>query len=432
MKKLILLELAFLFLATTFSSNPPPPGWYQQTLPVSDNINDIFFLDSLNGWAVTQGGSTDTSFFLNTINGGANWTIQQGEFYNPSGLQLIDKMIGYSVGTSGGHGKIYKTTNGGTNWIIQNVLSQVGIFNDLAFANKDTGWVCSIDPFDGGLFKTTNGGVTWQRQLDASYKPNLVFFINSDTGWVSSTVSTGKLYRTTNGGLNWNFQFTSAFNIESIFFLNGKKGWMRGGPDLQGNGVSYTIDGGFTWISSTGNTSAGYDIKFINDSIGYTGMISNRIPKSIDGGKTWGYQTSPIEGNLSISFLRNDTLIGWAGGSGMVHTDDGGSLIVGIEESSANEFPGNFNLNQNYPNPFNPNTKISYDLRVTGHVTLTVFNITGKTVKQLVNKKQNPGNYNFEFNGEGLSSGIYFYRILITDEKSKNVFIETKKLILTK
>ena len=314
----------------------------------------------------------------------------------------------------------------------KNVLSQVGIFNDLAFVNQDTGWICSTDPFDGGLFKTTNGGVTWQRQLNETYKPSLVFFINSDTGWVSSTVSNGRLYRTTNGGQNWDFQFSSAFDIESIFFLNGKKGWMRGGPDLQGNGVSYTTDGGFTWISSTGNTAAGYDIMFVNDSIGYTGMVFNRIPKSIDGGKTWGYQTSPTENNLSISFLKNDSLIGWAGGSGMVHTNDGGGLIVDIEESLSVMFPEKFNLNQNYPNPFNPNTKINYELQVTGYVTLSVFDITGKEVKQLVNKKQSPGNFNIEFNGEGLTSGIYFYRLIITDEKSKNVYSETKKMILTK
>ena len=72
MKKLILLELAFLFLATTFSSNPPPPGWYQQTLPVNDFVNDIFFLDSLNGWVVTPNG-----YIMNTQNGGNNWTIQK-------------------------------------------------------------------------------------------------------------------------------------------------------------------------------------------------------------------------------------------------------------------------------------------------------------------------------------------------------------------
>ena len=431
MKKLILLELALLFLATTFQSHNPP-GWYQQTLPVNDNINDIFFLDSLNGWAVTdyQGGSADTSYIIRTTNGGNNWEINYKTFVQFNTIQFVDSAIGYACGIGAGP-ELFKSTNGGVNWEILNVLTFTWK-SDLAFVNQDTGWICSTDPFDGGLFKTTNGGVTWQRQLNETYKPNLVFFINSDTGWVSSTVSNGRLYRTTNGGQNWDFQFSSAFGIESIFFLNGKKGWMRGAPPGIGYGVSYTTDGGFTWINATGNTAAGFDIKFINDSIGYTGMGSYRIPKSIDGGKTWGYQTSPIISNLSIAILKNDSLRGWAGGIGMIHTNDGGGLIVDIEESSAVEFPENFKLNQNYPNPFNPNTKINYGLQVAGYVKLSVFDITGKVVKQLVNKKQSPGNYNIEFNGEGLTSGIYFYRIVITDEKSNEIYIDTKKMILTK
>ncbi|MCI0450132.1 MAG: hypothetical protein L0Y79_10190, partial [Chlorobi bacterium] len=56
MKRLLFFELLVLFLATTFESDSPP-GWFQQTLPVSDVINDIFFLDSLTGWVVTQGGN---------------------------------------------------------------------------------------------------------------------------------------------------------------------------------------------------------------------------------------------------------------------------------------------------------------------------------------------------------------------------------------
>ena len=96
MKKLILLELAFLFLATTFSSNPPPPGWYQQTLPISDQINDIFFLDSLNGWVVTAGASSsaDTGYILQTTNGGSNWIIQYQQVINFNSIQFLDNEIG--------------------------------------------------------------------------------------------------------------------------------------------------------------------------------------------------------------------------------------------------------------------------------------------------------------------------------------------------
>ena len=63
MKKLILLELAFLFFASTFQSHNPP-GWYQLQLPVSDFTKDISFVDNLNGWIITEGNfnNNDTGY----------------------------------------------------------------------------------------------------------------------------------------------------------------------------------------------------------------------------------------------------------------------------------------------------------------------------------------------------------------------------------
>jgi hypothetical protein len=66
---------------------------------------------------------------------------------------------------------------------------------------------------------------------------------------------------------------------------------------------------------------------------------------------------------------------------------------------------------QNYPNPFNPVTTVSYSLPATGHVLLTVFDLTGREFATLVNDIQTAGNYSVTWNGSAFSSGIYFYRI---------------------
>ncbi|MBK8382713.1 MAG: T9SS type A sorting domain-containing protein [Ignavibacteria bacterium] len=76
----------------------------------------------------------------------------------------------------------------------------------------------------------------------------------------------------------------------------------------------------------------------------------------------------------------------------------------------------NFLLQQNYPNPFNPKTIINYAIpsnvkRQTSNVKLIIYNSLGKQITTLVNEKHNPGSYSVEFNGEGLPSGIYFYKI---------------------
>jgi Tfp pilus assembly protein PilX len=92
--------------------------------------------------------------------------------------------------------------------------------------------------------------------------------------------------------------------------------------------------------------------------------------------------------------------------------------------------PGSFKLNQNYPNPFNPVTIINYQLQSSSDVKLTVYDVLGKEIETLINKKQSAGSYNITFNATGLASGIYYYRIeaLSLDEN----FIQTRKMMILK
>lgn len=106
-------------------------------------------------------------------------------------------------------------------------------------------------------------------------------------------------------------------------------------------------------------------------------------------------------------------------------------LTMKIDKSTGitalnNSTPENFSLSQNYPNPFNPETKIKFQISNSSEVKLTVFDNAGREVAILVNQFLKAGNYEFNFNAKGLSSGIYFYRL------SAENFSETKKMILLK
>lgn len=83
-------------------------------------------------------------------------------------------------------------------------------------------------------------------------------------------------------------------------------------------------------------------------------------------------------------------------------------------------------LNQNFPNPFNPETKITYTLPRGMNIRLEVFDILGRSICLLADGYQNAGNYTIVFNGDEISSGIYFYRL-----SSKESSI-TKQLVLMK
>ncbi|HUI29830.1 MAG TPA: T9SS type A sorting domain-containing protein [Candidatus Acidoferrales bacterium] len=79
-----------------------------------------------------------------------------------------------------------------------------------------------------------------------------------------------------------------------------------------------------------------------------------------------------------------------------------------------------------YPNPFNPATNISFSVPRMGHVTLTVYDILGRTVTKLVDEMKRPGKYIVRFDASGLASGVYFYRI------ESEGFHETKKMLFLK
>jgi len=72
-----------------------------------------------------------------------------------------------------------------------------------------------------------------------------------------------------------------------------------------------------------------------------------------------------------------------------------------------------FCLNQNYPNPFNPSTIISYTVETVESVSvkLYLFDMLGREVKTLVDKKQNAGSYSVEWRPEKLPSGVYYYQL---------------------
>ena len=88
--------------------------------------------------------------------------------------------------------------------------------------------------------------------------------------------------------------------------------------------------------------------------------------------------------------------------------------------------PNKFELNQNFPNPFNPYTSIQFNLPYDNQIKLTVFNILGEEVAELLNTKITAGYHSIQFDGAELNSGIYFYKL-----ESKD-FTQIRKMMLIK
>jgi type IX secretion system substrate protein len=109
------------------------------------------------------------------------------------------------------------------------------------------------------------------------------------------------------------------------------------------------------------------------------------------------------------------------------------SRIISIEAASLNgaplrveSLPVGFRLHQNYPNPFNPTTTIGFNLPGPGRYRLEVFNIQGQLVGQVERRANRAGYHTIEWDGSGLASGLYLYRLEAGSQSS------TRKMLLLK
>ena len=93
---------------------------------------------------------------------------------------------------------------------------------------------------------------------------------------------------------------------------------------------------------------------------------------------------------------------------------------------SKEQIPSDFFLEQNYPNPFNPATNINYSIPIEALITVKIYDLLGNEITTLVNEIKAPGEYSIKLSANGMTSGVYYCRMISGD------FISTRKLILLK
>lgn len=100
--------------------------------------------------------------------------------------------------------------------------------------------------------------------------------------------------------------------------------------------------------------------------------------------------------------------------------------ITSVKSDEETKLPSTYALFQNYPNPFNPTTVITYQLSAVSRVSLKVYDVLGREVRTLVDETQNPGVHEAEFSGNGLASGVYFYKL------TAGPFTRVRKMLMLK
>jgi photosystem II stability/assembly factor-like uncharacterized protein len=416
MKKIILMILLSFCLLMTAEAQ-----WIVQNSGTTTEILSVCFINRNTGWVCGNG------IILKTINSGTNWEHQTHPTTNKrlECIFAIDSNIVFCVGQ---YETILKSTNGGTLWVpIRNGPAGMSYtYYSTYFINSNTGWITGGGQY---ILKTTNGGIT----LDSIYQflglTRDIYFNNMNTGILCG--NGGTLKKTTDGGYNL---YTPNINLHGnlydfrdISFVNNQYGWIIG---QQANGVYRTSDFGQNW-DSVGNVIEGYEVYSVFFSsintgwCGSGGIGGGRLFKSTNSGYSWSRQLGfPIPGFVADIYFYNDS-IGWAVGSnGMIlYTTTGGVTFV---KQLSYEIPNSFTLYQNYPNPFNNTTLINFDIKEKDVYIMHIFDVNGRKIDEVFREEKTPGSYQIKYYGDGLSSGIYFYKL----KSSRNS--QSKKFILIK
>jgi hypothetical protein len=161
---------------------------------------------------------------------------------------------------------------------------------------------------------------------------------------------------------------------------------------------------------------------------------------STDNGKNWcsPYEVvSDTSGNPFIAISHRSIHVAWEQcigcpgpqGKWKIFYRRGEILPTGIVESD--NTPSQIELLQNYPNPFNPKTTLSFVIGHSSLVTVKIYNLYGQEVAMLVNKQMEAGEHSVEWNAEKFPSGMYFYRLSVTNEYNQ-AKTQVKKMILMK
>ena len=441
----LILLVFILFFSSAGFQDKMTSGWYQQWFPNlnGSTITDITFLDSLTGFAVTTTNSSVQTYILKTTNSGDSWNIVY-TYVPPSvnsgftRIQFATDGIGYA---STNYFDIFKTMNSGLNWT---AINTPWGGDDMAVINSDTVLLANYDPIMGGIYRSINGGINWTRiwTNGSDGNPSKIYMYDKNLGFACTDNTISSIfYRTNNGGVNWTDLGDSTYR--GIQFVDSLIGWK-----LTRNSMKKTTNGGLTWFYQTTPYffyTGLYDLSIVNkDTLWYVGsstFINNNfygvICKTTNGGINWGYQIPDtafrISEFISIIFINKNN--GWAYQiSEGVHTKEGGNdttYYTGIK-LVPNLVPDMFSLGQNYPNPFNPATNIPFELKEPSHIALKVYDIQGRKVKELVNGRWGTGRFIADFDGSGFPTGVYFYKIVIYGESTKQTFSETKRMLMIK
>jgi photosystem II stability/assembly factor-like uncharacterized protein len=439
---------------------------------ITGDVYNIFGIDAQTALCTT---SPSATYIYRTTDGGSTWTqvlSVTGGFIDA--IWMWDANNGFAYGDPvGGNWELYNTTDGGATWNAAPNLPQ---------NNGEAGWnnalyVSGTNMYFGTnntrIYYSSDSGNSWTAQTTTGQVNSYAVWFNTSTMGLMGG-STGGLDATTDGGTTWT-PITSPNTTASAGITGANDQWLFASQASPGV-IYYSADNGANWTTSyTAPSGQFYHIaRARNHSGAYYWVLAVQSDGGISSNSTLilpveltSFTATCNNGNVQLNWTtateinnqrfdiqrksENGEFVTVASviGNGTTtqqhnysYTDNNvtqGNYVYRLDQVDFNgtnyyskevnvkvNAPLVFSLEQNYPNPFNPSTVIEYNTAKPGFVNLSVYNLLGQKVADLVNGNMDAGVHNVTFNASNLPSGMYIYEI------RTNSFTAAKKMMLTK
>lgn len=444
------------------------------------DLMSVDFVDSKHGWIA--GGEYawphPTGYIYKTSDGGKTWSeVYAGADKYCAGIDFIDINHGWAAGWWGG---ILYTNDGGEHWQLKKQVNDA--FWDVASADSNS----CIALTSSEVYRTIDGGATWNVSSPSALQHNSenVVAVMQGTTNPDTVIIVGAHYDSRSEDA-YNYapgaddnasgiagiveiarilsHYGSKYTLEFIGFsaeeqglygsqhyvVNAKSSGKKIKAMINLDMIAYTETPNWTVRLQSDEKSAWLIELASTMATTYTNLIPYSVLQS--GGRSdhyWfqkkGYTTLSVSdgipsdnpnyhttfddfSTLTIPFEVEIIKMGLATLANLIQLD-----VVDVKDDYVSDIkPVSYSLYQNYPNPFNPNTTIDYSLPNESDVTITIYDMLGKKINQLISQKQPSGKHSIQWNrkdidGNPVSAGIYLYQIQAGD------FVQTKKMVLMK